>query len=558
MNSFTQLGLSPALLSTLDELGFTQPTDIQAQAIPQLLEAENDFIGLAQTGTGKTAAFGLPLLEKVNPNNPVTQALILSPTRELGQQIAEQIKIFAKKVKGLRIEVVYGGASIINQIRALKPAPHIVIATPGRLIDLVNRKALKLDSIEYLVLDEADEMLNMGFRDELDTILEFTPDEKVTWLFSATMPADIRRLTKKYMSNPSEVSIAHNTKVNENIVHQYTLVRASDKTEALCRFIDFNPDLYGLVFCRTRSDTQRVATELIERGYMAEALHGDLSQQQRDRVMKHFKSKYMKLLVATDVAARGIDVNELTHVFHYNLPDDTEYYTHRSGRTARAGLKGISLALITNSDRRKIKFLEHKLNISFQKEKVPTAQQVIGNKVQEWANGIIETEDCSIVNPDLQARAEASLAHLSHSELIERLLALELKKIGNTNTDRDLNDTSKPVRERGERGERGRGGNSQFSQFFINVGSIDDIRKGELLRFLCDTTGLSKSQIGNITLLKRHAYFEIERNNAIGIEAKFRKTVVNGRNIRVNKENNSHPQHKKSFERRPRRDFRSK
>jgi ATP-dependent RNA helicase DeaD len=319
LESFDHLGLSAPILKAIGQLGFETPTEIQNQAIPVLLEGNRDFIGLAQTGTGKTAAFGLPLLDLLDPNESHIQALILAPTRELGQQIAQQMALFAGQIKGLKTVAVYGGASISDQMRQLRSPCHVVIATPGRLIDLAKRKALKLDQIKYLVLDEADEMLNMGFKEELDTILEFTPDTKQTWLFSATMPSEIRRMVKQYMEDPFEVRIDPGTSVNVNIEHQYALVRHTDKLEAMCRFLDLDPDLYGVVFCRTKRDTQNLAEDLLKEGYRADALHGDLSQHQRDRVMQRFKRRELQVLIATDVAARGIDVNDLTHVFHASI-----------------------------------------------------------------------------------------------------------------------------------------------------------------------------------------------------------------------------------------------
>jgi ATP-dependent RNA helicase DeaD len=351
LEQFQRLGLSQNVLQAIEQLGFETPTDIQAQAIPHLLSGERDFIGLAQTGTGKTAAFGLPLLERLDPAQPHVQALVLAPTRELGQQIAQQIELFAKYDKGIQTTAVYGGANIATQISQLRKPCQVVIATPGRLIDLAKRKAIALDQIECVVLDEADEMLNMGFKEELDTILAMTPDSKRTWLFSATMPKEIRRLVKQYMSDPYEVRIDPKTAVNEQIEHRYAMVRNADKAEALTRFMDLNEDLFGVVFCRTKRDTQELAEGLMKKGYRADALHGDLSQPQRDRVMKRFKLKHLQVLIATDVAARGIDVQDVTHVFHFNLPNDNAYYTHRSGRTARAGKKGVSIAFISRREK---------------------------------------------------------------------------------------------------------------------------------------------------------------------------------------------------------------
>lgn len=339
LTNFKQLGLSENLLKAINELGFNSPTDIQQQAIPKLIKDDRDFIGLAQTGTGKTAAFGLPLLERIDPAMKATQALILAPTRELGQQIAEQLDIYSKYQEKLNVLAVYGGASITNQMRALKRTQHAIIATPGRLLDLIKRRAVNLESVRFLVLDEADEMLNMGFKEDLDLILSYTPEEKLTWLFSATMPKEIKKIVNKYMDNPTEVRINSKEQVNVDIEHQYALVKASDKAEALSRILDISPDMRGVVFCRTKNETQELAELLLRQNYKADSLHGDLSQAQRDRVMRRFKKHELHVLIATDVAARGIDVNDLTHVIHYTLPDDNSYYTHRSGRTARAGKK---------------------------------------------------------------------------------------------------------------------------------------------------------------------------------------------------------------------------
>ncbi|MFZ9055882.1 MAG: DEAD/DEAH box helicase, partial [Flavobacteriales bacterium] len=376
MESFEQLGLSAPILEAITALGFDTPTDIQAQAIPHLLAGDRDFIGLAQTGTGKTAAFGLPVLEQLDPSAPHVQALILAPTRELGQQIAQQIELFSKRLDGIQAVAVYGGANIMTQIHALKRPSQIVIATPGRLIDLAKRKAIHLDKIEYVILDEADEMLNMGFKEELDAILAMTPDTKRTWLFSATMPREIRRLVKQYMNDPFEVRIDPTTAVNEHIEHRYAIVKHGDKTEALGRFMDLDADLFGVVFCRTKRDTQDLAESLMKKGYRADALHGDLSQPQRDRVMRRFKARELQVLIATDVAARGIDVNDVTHVFHHSLPNDQEYYTHRSGRTARAGKKGISLAFISQRERAVVNRFSKSLGIEFEHVMIPDAKDI--------------------------------------------------------------------------------------------------------------------------------------------------------------------------------------
>lgn len=439
VQTFSTLGLSAPILEAIGKLGFETPTEIQEQAIPRLLEGDRDFIGLAQTGTGKTAAFGLPLLDHLDASQDHVQALILAPTRELGQQIAEQISLFAGRMKGIRTVAVYGGANIVTQINQLKRPCQVVIATPGRLIDLAKRKAVKLDRVRFLVLDEADEMLNMGFKEELDTILSFTPDEKKTWLFSATMPKEIRRMVKDYMEDPFEVRIDPKTTVNTNIEHRYSVVRHTDKGEALTRFMDLDPELYGVVFCRTKRDTQNLAEGLIKQGYRADAIHGDLSQHQRDRVMMRFKRRELQVLIATDVAARGIDVNDLTHVFHFSLPNDQAYYTHRSGRTARAGKKGVSLAFISGKEKGRINQLSRGLDVEFTAVEVPKADQIVEERLRSWARGLLEQKGANKAPEGLLEEVDLLLEPLSKEDIIARLLSRELARLNLSNR-QDLND----------------------------------------------------------------------------------------------------------------------
>ncbi len=468
MAKFTELGLSEEILKVLTELEFETPTDIQQKAIPMLMEGERDFIGIAQTGTGKTAAFGLPLLEQIDPDFKHTQALVLAPTRELGKQIAEQLTTFSKYLFKLNVLPVYGGEAISKQIKALKKPQHIIIATPGRLIDLIKRKAIHLEQIQFLVLDEADEMLNMGFKDELDEILSYTPAEKLTWLFSATMPSAIKKIVKNYMDNPIEIKVNSEDKVNVNISHQYTVVKQSDKAEALIRFLDMDYDMRGVVFCRTRRDTQELAETLLQKNYKADALHGDLSQQQRDRVMKRFKKHDLQVLIATDVAARGIDVNDLTHVFHYTLPDDISYYTHRSGRTARAGKKGISISFINGKEKYKINRLERDLGIKIEKALVPSSDIIATNRIQQWCESILNKETKNSLEPELLETAITILGNLSKEELVAKLLLSELEQMGLTGS-KDLNQEegrgrggSEPRRGRSRHGGGGsRGGGSR-------------------------------------------------------------------------------------------------
>lgn len=467
MPSFIQLGLSDEVLKVLSELGFENPTDIQKQAIPFLIQGNNDFIGLAQTGTGKTAAFGLPLIERIDHTAKHTQALVLAPTRELGQQIAEQLNIYSKYLHKLNVLPVYGGAAITNQIKALKKPQHIIIATPGRLIDLIKRKAVKLDQLDYLILDEADEMLNMGFKEDIDKILSYTPEDKLTWLFSATMPDYIKKIVKKYMEDPIEVRINAEDLVNTNIEHEYVVVRQSDKTEALTRIIDINPDIRSVVFCRTKRDTQELSEKLLAKNYKADAIHGDLSQSQRDRVMKRFKSHNVQILCATDVAARGIDVSDLTHVIHYTLPDDSSYYTHRSGRTARAGKKGVSLALVNGRETGKINNFQRRLGIEFKKVLVPDNSIIIESRIENWCQDIIEKKSKGDISPEILEKVNTMFEDLSKEELITTFLTMELDKLGMSSS-RDLNTGAERRssgrdrdgdrdRNRSGRGGRGRG-----------------------------------------------------------------------------------------------------
>lgn len=564
MNNFSDLGLSSQLLKGLPELGINEPTDIQRDAIPILINGQQDFIGLAQTGTGKTAAFGLPLIDLIDPNQKHTQALVLAPTRELGQQIGQQLSAFGKYLGQIEIQTVYGGAAITNQMRDIKRKnPHIVIATPGRLIDLVKRKAIKLDQIRFLVLDEADEMLNMGFKEDIDFILEYAPKETATWLFSATMPKEIRKIVKNYMTDPKEVTVNSQNIVNVNITHKFVQIKGRDKTEALTRFIELEPDMKCVVFCRTKSDTQKVAEDLKRQGHRAEALNGDLTQKQRDFVMNGFKKHATNILVATDVAARGIDVNDLTHVIHYALPDDFAFYTHRSGRTARAGKKGISLVLSTKSDLSKIKQLERKLEINFERIEVPNSAAIGSLRIQKWANGIMQMNPIEIPKA-ITEEVSGVFADLSKEQLIEKLIVSELSKLSGGNVgDRDLNDSGagRPERgerrerdgnrnerrksERGERPERGERRESRNDRpskgadgnqrFFINIGEIDGMNSDSLTSYIMNETNLRKLDISNVSVLEKHAYFSVDEKFSIKVNA-LKGKQIDGRDIRVNRD----------------------
>jgi ATP-dependent RNA helicase DeaD len=456
LSTFKELGLSDEILKALDELGFETPTNIQEDAIPRLLQEDKDLIGIAQTGTGKTAAFGLPLLDRLDPDFKKTQGLILAPTRELGKQIAEQLALFSKHQERISVLPVYGGAAIFNQIKALKKTQHVIIATPGRLIDLIKRKAVDLTSLSFLILDEADEMLNMGFKDELDEILAYTPEDKLTWLFSATMPGFIKNIVKKYMDDPIEIKVDAKNEVNKNIEHLYVTVKGRDKKEALTRFLDLHGNMRGVVFCRTKRDTQELAEHLMKKNYKADALHGDLSQAQRDRVMKRFKKHDLQVLIATDVAARGIDVNDLTHVFHYTLPDDNAYYTHRSGRTARAGKEGTSIAFVGKKEKYRISRLERSLGINFEAVQIPDVEAIAEIRTRNWVMTVLDIKTKGKISLELLEEAILLFGLLSKEELIAKLLTREIESL-NLGATKDLNDNS-PDEDDGYRGGgRGRG-----------------------------------------------------------------------------------------------------
>src|SRR5699024_35543 len=381
MNPFLTLGIRHEIVNAITEMGFEKPSPIQEKAIPALLTGNDDFVGLAQTGTGKTAAFGLPLLEQIDFNEKYPQALVLCPTRELCLQIARDIKTYAKNLDGVHTVAVYGGANISEQLHQIRRGVQIVVATPGRMLDIINRKAIDFSQVRYVVLDEADEMLNMGFQEDINKILSETPDDKKTWLFSATMPQEVRRIAKKYMTNPVELTVGTKNTGNQNIEHHYFVVRARDKYPAMKRIVDFYPSIFGIVFCRTKIETQEIAEALIRDGYNADSLHGDLSQQQRDKVMKRFRDKTLQLLIATDVAARGIDVDDITHVINYSLPDEVESYTHRSGRTARAGKTGTSISIVNMKETHKIRRIEKIVGKEFIKKDIPSGVEVCENQL---------------------------------------------------------------------------------------------------------------------------------------------------------------------------------
>ena len=533
MNKFSKLGLSASLLEVIEQIGFENPTPVQEQAIPLLLTKDpTDFIGLAQTGTGKTAAFGLPLIDLIDANDSTTQALIMAPTRELGQQTAKQLVDFARNNKKLNVEVVYGGAAITNQIKALRKPTQIVVATPGRLLDLIKRKAIKLDNVRYVVLDEADEMLNMGFKEDIDKILSFTLEERSIWLFSATMPSEIRKIIKKYMDAPLEVSVITDEKSNKDITHKYIVTKTTNKVPAIRRFMDIQPEMRGIMFCRTKRGTQEIADELGALGYGVEALHGDLSQAQRDAVMRRFKTRAMQMLIATDVAARGIDVSDLTHVIHHTLPDQLESYTHRSGRTGRAGKKGISLAFINPRESRRITELENKIKIKFEKIEVPSVDQLKSSRINNWANLIINTKVDSQADEILND-LHGQFAHLDKEDILKRLITTQLDHLMVSGSEADLNET---VGRSGAGASRGRTAKSGFNRYFVNIGMIDGVTKPDLIHFLSDVSGINRKYFGDLSLQKNCAFVEVDSSHDKKLSESFVGIEVEGRSIRVNME----------------------
>ena len=528
MNTFSNLGLSKPLINVLNSLGFNKPTPVQEKAIPILIsDTPIDFIGLAQTGTGKTAAFALPLIDIIESDNRSVQALVLAPTRELVQQTATQVAQFAKVVKGVNVEVVFGGTAITNQINSLRKPTQIVIATPGRLIDLIKRKAINLDQVRYVVLDEADEMLNMGFKEDIDKILSFTPEQKVTWLFSATMPNEIRRIVTKFMRTPVEVSINSKELSNKDISHKYVITKSSNKVPAIRRFMDIQSDMRGVLFCRTKRETQEIADNLGNLGYGVEALHGDLSQGQRDAVMKRFKTRSMQLLIATDVAARGIDVINLTHVLHHTLPDQTESYTHRSGRTGRAGKKGISIAFITPREERRINQIEKKINITFKKIEVPALEELKSARINNWASLIINTAVDSQAESILR-KVNEQFKHLDKEDILKRLITTQLDHLKIQGGEKsDLNESLGSVKYDKKNGDI-------FKSYFINIGTIDGMTKEDLIHFLSDNSKIDRKYFRSVNMQKNCAYFDVDPEHDYKLEDTFVGIEIKGRDIRVN------------------------
>lgn len=539
MNPFLELGIRHEVVNAISELGFEKPSPIQEKAIPVLLTGNDDFVGLAQTGTGKTAAFGLPLFELLDFSQKHPQALILCPTRELCLQIARDIEKYAKNIDNVQVVAVYGGANISDQLRQIRRGVQIVVATPGRMLDIINRKAIDFSNVKYVVLDEADEMLNMGFQEDINNILSETPEEKKTWLFSATMPREVRRIAQKYMTDPVEMTVGTKNTGNANIEHNYYLIRAKDKYAAFKRIVDSTPDIFGIVFCRTKIETQEIAESLIKDGYNADALHGDLSQQQRDKVMKRYRDRSLQLLIATDVAARGIDVNDVTHVINFSLPDEVENYTHRSGRTARAGKTGVSLSLVNIKELSKIRHIEKIIGKPFEKKDVPQGSEVCETKLLSIVNKIqnVEVNDQQI-DPFLPAIL-GHLQDLSKEDIIKRFASLEFNKfLEYYKHAPDLNINAKDIRgdrpERGERGDRReRTGSKGYTRLFMNLGSVDEFSRGDMLGFICNTTKISGKSIGKIDLKGVFTFFEVEDAEVNKVFEGFKDVDFNGRQVRI-------------------------
>ena len=535
MNPFSELGIRHDIVNAISELGFSNPTPIQEQAIPVLLSGSNDFVGLAQTGTGKTAAFGLPLLELLDFEENYPQALVLCPTRELCLQITNDLNNYSKNIKNVNVVAVYGGASISDQLRQIKRGVQVVVATPGRMLDIINRKAINFSQVQYVVLDEADEMLNMGFQEDIDQILSTTPDDKKTWLFSATMPAEVRRIAKKYMDNPHELTMGSKNTGNANIDHEYYVVRARDKYAAFKRIVDFNPEIFGIVFCRTKIETQEIAEALIKDGYNADSLHGDLSQQQRDKVMKRYRERSLQLLIATDVAARGIDVNDVTHVINYSLPDEIENYTHRSGRTARAGKTGVSISIINSKEIGKIRQIERVIGKQFVKTEIPNGFDVCEKQLFALVHKVHNVEVNEEQIEQYIPRIMEEFKDLSKEDLIKRFASLEFNRF--LDYYKDAPDLNAPAHEergtaRGERFPRG-GSRGDYTRLFINLGSVDDFTRGDMLGFICNTAKISGKSIGKIDLKGVYTFFEVENDLSESVQQNFKGAEFNGRSVRI-------------------------
>ncbi|HOE39447.1 MAG TPA: DEAD/DEAH box helicase [Bacteroidales bacterium] len=538
MQLFESYGLSKEIIKAIKELGYINPTPIQAKTIPHLLNSDRDLVGLAQTGTGKTAAFGLPILNQIDYQNKITQSIILSPTRELCVQIAKDMQNYAKYLPEIRITAVYGGASIENQIKDLRKGSQVVVGTPGRVLDLINRKVLKINQISFLVLDEADEMLNMGFKEDIDAILETTPKEKQTLLFSATMPPEIMKIASLYMHDPLEIAVGPKNSGAENVEHFYYQVNAKNRYLALKRIADINPDIYGIIFCRTRAETQEVADKLIQDGYNADALHGDLSQAQRDHVMHRFRSGNLQLLVATDVAARGLDVNDLSHIINYNLPDEREIYIHRTGRTGRAGKKGEAITIIHNRELHKIREIEKLLKKPINRRQVPDGKEVCTKQLMHIIDRI---EHLSEIDPEIDQFLPIILKKLSwldRDELIKRFVAVEFSRF--LTYYKNAYDLNEPDFKENKRSNKAKNqGKSGYTKFFLTLGAKDGLNKGKLLDLINSNDNIAGANIGKIEIMPGYTFFEMDSNYENEVIRAFNNKRYAGKRLKIEIKNSN-------------------
>lgn len=540
MKTFVELGINDDILKSLLSLGFEDPTPVQSQVIPLMLKQQVDLVALAQTGTGKTAAFGIPLIQLTDSRSRKTQSLILCPTRELCMQVAGDLAVFSKFIKGLNVLPIYGGSSIDQQIRALRKGVQIIVATPGRLNDLIRRGRVDISAVQCVVFDEADEMLQMGFQEELNAILAQTPAEKNTWLFSATMSKEVKSISRRYMSDPVEMTIGRMNAGAENVRHDYYMVHTGNRYPALKRIVDNSPDNYSIIFCRTRRETNEVASKLIQDGYNADALHGELTQAQRDQVMKKFRSKNLQILVATDVAARGLDVNDLTHVINYNLPDDAASYTHRSGRTGRAGRTGISVALVLAKERYKIRQIEKNLKKKFKQCRIPTGQEVCKNQLVSLVDVVTKVEvDHEQIDP-LYAEIAEKFSHLDREELIKKFVSREFNRfLEYYKYAPDLNVSEKAQRRPIKKGQPRResyssgGDKQQFTRFFLNVGRRDGVMPQGLLGKINDASGVGRIKVGKIDIMRNSVLLEAESRFTHQILGAFQHMTINGKTVSI-------------------------
>ena len=538
MDTFNETGLNQEILTAVNDLGFITPTPIQQKVIPHLMTPHDDLIACAQTGTGKTAAFGLPLLHHTDVNSTKVQTIILCPTRELCLQIAKDIESYSKHIKGFRVIPVYGGSSIDTQINALKKGGQVVVGTPGRTLDLIKRKRLHLSSIRWLVLDEADEMLSMGFKDDLDAILSTIPDNKQTLLFSATMPNDIVRMAKKYMKNPVEISVGDKNISTENVSHAYYVAQAKDRYIALKRIVDINPNIYALIFCRTRRETKEVADKLSNDGYNSDALHGDLSQAQRDHVMSRFRNKQLQLLVATDVAARGLDVQDLSHVINYNLPDETDIYTHRSGRTGRAEKKGTSLSIVHTREMNKISLIERKIGKKMERRMIPLGKDICKKQLFKLIDKVEKVEVNESQIDAFLPSIYSKLEWLSREDLVKHFVSVEFNRFLSYYKDApDINVNVRKSDNKQLKEKRSRRNDVSFARFFINVGSKNKLTPKDLLILINQQINERNAEIGKIEILKSFSFFETDETYKELILKSFKNARYKGVKLLVEESN---------------------